>query len=76
MKNRIFFSKFNLPIEKSIKPIHKTVFNRAKPNKINAGIKMTIPYCHKKKEKFTQSNGRGKTLNNLSKPTSNQINAI
>jgi hypothetical protein len=33
-----------LPIEKSIKPNHKTVFDRAKPNKMNEGISIKIPY--------------------------------
>ncbi len=32
-----------LPIEKSIKPIHRTVFERPKPNKINEGIRIKIP---------------------------------
>ncbi len=38
-----FFFRIILPIEKSIKPIHRTVFERPKPNKINEGIRIKIP---------------------------------
>ena len=43
-KNKESFFLNILPIEKSIKPTHRTVFEWAKPNKINEGISTKMPY--------------------------------